>query len=432
MELHTFTAPSIAEAYEQVRAALGEDALIISTQSSPRLGGTSRVEVVAAAPVASSPARPGLANDLAAHSLVRALAENAASEGDDLAEFVNPLAGAWRRGGAAPLGRMPADAPAVTLPDPTPSTEEPAPTDDALLAAIEERTRAIESTVQWLASRRANASVEDGPSALGDVHSRMVDRGVPPRLLIPLVQRLEGQLRRDASTTEVLRVVERALAALLPPAPAFDVDRAGQVVYVVGPRGSGKTSVALRLAREVGARRAIIAGTDIDRAGAPQQLLAAASAAGIEARLCYAPSELRALLKEHAQNVVIVDTPGQVGARDRMLELNAYAQIAPRRAVLLALPATIAAADALRATSTFAPLGLLGIVATRVDEGVGFGGIVAALLKSGVGLAYTTASEETTAGLAVGDNHALSLALLTGLWPRMRATQPEGVIRAGV
>src|SRR5262249_4053132 len=152
-----------------------------------------------------------------------------------------------------------------------------------------------------------------------------------PRLLIPLVRRLEGQLRGDISSREALRATERALAALIAPPPALDFDRAGQVVFVVGPHGAGKTSIAVRLAREIqGPRRAIVRGTDVARAGAPHQLMASAAAAGVEARLCYTPSELRALLHAESSNVVIVDTIAHSGTRsDRMAELKAYAALAP-------------------------------------------------------------------------------------------------------
>ncbi len=426
METRTFRAASIDEAYEMVRAALGEDAMIVSTHTSPRLGGTSEVEVVATRPTAIAPVHRALASDFAAHAVVRAAAEDAATappassvedDPDDHTAFVNPMAGAWRQAGIN--GVLP-----PFEGDDQPTEVEPA---GSLIDAIADRTRVIESAVQWLAAQRAADIVEGGPPAFREVHARLVEHGVPPRLLIPLVRRLEGQLRGDISTREALRATERMLAGLFTPPVAFDFDRAGQVVFVVGPHGSGKTSVAIRLAREiVGPRRAVVAGTDVDRAGAPQQLMASAAAAGVEARLCYTPSELRGLLREESSNVVIVDTVAHSGSRaDRMAELKAYTALAPQRITLQVLPATVNASDALRTTAALSALSVNGLVVTRVDEATGLGGVAAAMLKSNLGLAYTTSSEDLASGLAVGDNHALALAVLTGLWPARRPAVVE-------
>jgi flagellar biosynthesis GTPase FlhF len=172
----------------------------------------------------------------------------------------------------------------------------------------------------------------------------------------------------------------------------------------------------------------LLAGTDVGRAGAPQQLLAAAAAAQVEARLCYTPGELKAIVRDEVPSLVVVDTPAPaIGRRDQMLELTSFHQVTPRRATLLALPAWLGAADALRATSMFAPLGLTGIAATHVDQAASFGGLVTAALEASIGLAYTTSSDALTEGLAEGDNHSLAIAVLTGAWPRVAAV-PEGAL----
>src|SRR5262245_33686357 len=82
-----FQAPTLAEAYAMVRDELGEQAVILSTRKalSPALYGRPArqfVEVVAhlPEPVVSPMAnrRPSLEQDMAAHDLVRGIAEAAA------------------------------------------------------------------------------------------------------------------------------------------------------------------------------------------------------------------------------------------------------------------------------------------------------------------------------------------------------------------
>ncbi len=404
----TFTARSMADAYEQVRSTLGPDALILSTQTIPRLGGASEVEIVA---VPADPEEPhvDLQDDLAAHQLVRSIAEASAAR--------------RTRDHALPV------VPDVTESVAPRSTEE-------LLASIEERTRTIESGMRWVTASRARTVLDGAPPTLREVYDLLVEHGVVPRFLEPFLQRLEGQLRNDLSRREVMRAAERTLAVLLPPAPRVELGHAGQVLFVVGPPSADKTTAALRLAAEVpGGRRGIVASTDVDRAGAPQQFIAAASAAGIEGRVCYTPSELRALLSEAATDLVVVDCAPDGAARaDRILELKSFLRVSPRHDLVVALPATHNAAAAQRAVGAYLPLEPAGVVLTGVDEAAGFGGAISALFASNLGVAYTAAAS-TLEPLATGDNHALAMAALLGRWPAVaRSDTPrEGsVARAAV
>jgi flagellar biosynthesis GTPase FlhF len=470
MKVQRFHGATIALAYGEVRATLGEDAVIVTTETMPQRGGGSIVEVVAGLPDGVAP-RPGLANDAAAHDLVRALAEASATApvpSAPSAPFVNPHAGiglprlapppqpsTWEELAALEAGQTleearvladfddfddadEADVPrALIAPELAAAVAAAAEAGDQhLLGTIAERMRSVEETLQRMAHQRANELAEHAPLALQDVRQQLIDHGVGARVLVPLIEKLAGSVRPTTTQREVARAAERAIAALLPPTPHLDASlglgRGPLMVFIVGPHGAGKTSLAIKLAHDFAQARTgrvLLAGTDIGRAGSPQQLLAAAAAAQVEARLCYTPGELRALVRDETPSVVIVDTPAQgVGRRDQMLELTAFAQASPRRATLLALPAWTAATDAVRTTLMYAPLGLTGIVATHVDQASSFGGIATAAVETTTGIAYATSSDGLTDGLAVGDNHALALALLTGSWPRLAAAQPEGAL----
>lgn len=385
----TFTAASMVEAYEQVREVLGPDALILSTQTMPRLGGAVQVEIVAV-PGEPEDAYVDLEDDMAAHSLVRAVAESTAS----------------RRAANVALSLTANEQPAAVR------------SADELLASIEERTQSLEAGMRWLTASRARTVLEGSPSPLRDVYDTLVEHGVIPRLLEPLLQRLESQLRNDLSKREIMRAAERTLAIQLPPARRVEVGHAGQVIFLVGPPSSDKTATALRLAAEVrGGRRGIVASTDVDRAGGPQQFLAAASAAGIEGRVCYTPSELRTLLHEASTDLVVVDCAPDGAARpDRMLELKSFLRVATRHEVLIAVPASLNAAAAQRAVAAYASLEPAGLVLTGIDEAVGFGGAISAMLATNVGVAFA-APTSPAQPLTMGDNHAIALAVLIGRWP---------------
>jgi flagellar biosynthesis protein FlhF len=434
MLIKRFHGGTIAQAYEEVRAALGDDAIIVTTESTAGPNGGRGFEVVAAVDDGVTPGAgiPGLGNDAAAHDLVRALAEaTAAAPREDTVPFVNPIAGSGRdrlRGAGAPMVE-----PAFTeaIDDATQQGEY------ELLGSIADRMRAVEETLQSMAHQRASVAAGDGPVTLSDLRHRLIDHGVSAGVLAPMMERLGTTVLANASPLQAARSAERALSAMLPPVPRLDVG-VGQgplAIFVVGPRGAGKTSFAIKLAHDLAESRIgriILAGTDVGRAGAPQQLLAASAASRVEAHLCYTPGELHALLRDERPAAVIVDTATPAaGRREQMFELNAFAQSAPRRATLLTLPAWIGAMDAQRVTAQFAPLGVTGLVATQVDEAASFGGIVSAAVHASKGIAYTSASGGLTDGLALGDNHALALAVLTGAWPRV-TVETQGSARVGI
>ena len=266
--------------------------------------------------------------------------------------------------------------------------------------------------------------VDSGPPALQDVRSRLIDQDVGPAVLIPVLDEVAAATVADATPQMVLQTLERKLAAKLPPVATVDIGRRPLAIFIVGPGGSGKTSVAVRLGMELASARGArvtLAGIDVNRAGAPQALTACGAATGLPVRLCYAPGELKALLADGSADVVMVDTPANDGGRrDRMTELNAFTQVAQNRAALLVLPATTRGEDLARAAAALTGVGIDGLVLTRCDETQSFGALLTAACEQGIGIAYSAHGEGIGDALRVGDNHALALALaiVSGRWPQ--------------
>jgi flagellar biosynthesis protein FlhF len=469
-----FQAPSLGEAYAMVRAELGGDAIILSTRkaSSPGLfgqPGRQFVEVIAHSPDGADARRgrrPSFDQDVAAHELVRGVAEAAAMGMaiDPAAElappFENPVAGRLRESApmvtppapafepmaptrdsmldvpfaapaaaAGPFGALndPAGLPAAAaalvsaIPAEVPVNAGSSIADRALISTLARQLTEVRAMLDQLVADRVTERVESGPPALKDIHEILVRQGLSQAVVSPLLAQVGEALVRGTDRESALRTVERKLAARMPQPAQLDLGRRPAAVFIVGPSGAGKTTLAIRLGLEIERAhglRVVVAGTDVNRAGAPQQLVAYGAASGMDVRLCYAPGELKAILEDGKTDLVIVDTPGHNGTRrDRMAELNAFTQAARRRSVLLALPATMKGSDLNDVVAAYSGLGIDGLALTRCDETTTFGALASVAIEASIGIAYTAHSDQVSEAARAGDNLALASAVMSGRWP---------------
>ena len=475
-----FQAPTLDEAYDQVRDALGDEAVILATRraTSPSLYGRparSFVEVLAHIPEGPIPAGQSVSGfDFGLEH---------GGDGNLAAPFVDPLAGSGSidpellarvrearriRGtadeealraldrsvesggladGAQPLAVEPGAEPAGTVFEGESESEVEQAADELMEAAaahLEQRTELGEllhevgemrGMVEQLSQARVNELVDHGPVPLKRLRAQLRLQGVTNRLAMTVLDDAAGGLSRGGgggSRAEELeesaarRTVERKLAGLLVKRPQLDLLKRPVVIPLVGPAGAGKTTLAMRLALDLMhsySLRVVVAGTDVERAGAPQQLTALGAAAGVATRLCYTPGELQALVSEPGVDAVVVDTPGHDGTRrDRMAELQAFIHAARQREVLLVLPATMKTLDLEAVARAYAAVKPSGVVLTRCDATSTFGEPFSALVGAGLGLAFTTHDEAVTSAPRAGDNLALSRAILDGRWPTVSAT----------
>ena len=445
MRARRFQAQTLAEAYERVRESLGDEAVILSTRNAVGpgllgLGCREYVEVVAALPEELEQAGETvpLGQYLAAHDFVRQVAESTARDGSvatdaslvaqgaeaaapmpldpELAPpFMNPLAGSARAEAAALGGGT----------DPGWPTEDevqdvPPSGGGASLDEIAEELGELRGLMERFAHERLRAQIEEGPAALREARARLEAQEVGSALMLRVLDRVMSALAPDASEEAARQVVLRRLVAELPPPLLLDLTRAPATVFIVGPTGAGKTTAAVRLGLQLAAERNVrvtLAGIDVDRVGAPQELEAYGAATGLPVRLCYTPGELQALLGEPGTDVVLVDTPGDSGARrERMAELQAFARAVRPRSTLLTVPATMRSSDAQRLATAYRALAPDGLLITRCDETETFGGLLTIACEEELGVAFTTHSPSVRDAARPGDAHALASAVMLGRW----------------
>lgn len=444
-----FQAPTMAEAYDQVRREFGDSAVILSTRKAFAPGlfgqpGRQFVEVVARVPqeepaaIARSAAeRPTLAQDEAAHDLVRAIAEATAAA--PLAAHEGPFAGFQAAAGPDDLptptraSRKRAAEPARASREASAADAEPARTAGPALPmpsadSAEPWSRQLDqmrTMLEQLVTERMDQRLEGGPAVLRNMRERLARHGMASTLAATLLGEVDVASARDDDA--LASAIERRLAAKLPPVVST-MGRRQRAIFLVGPGGAGKTTLAVRMALDLQRQglKVVIAGTDVNRAGAPQQLMAFGSVTGLDIRLCYAPDELEEILAEAGVDVVIVDTPGHNGLRrDRMAELSSFLQAARQRQVLLTVPATMKASDLSEVVSAFSAIGLDGAAITRCDETSHFGHLAGVLVEAALGLALTTRSDQVSEGPIPGDNLALAEAIVRAQWTPAPTSMPS-------
>ena len=182
---------------------------------------------------------------------------------------------------------------------------------------------------------------------------------------------------------EVIAARQQDLKALRtrlePPPPTLPRREGGRgrsgplIVAVVGPTGSGKTTVAAKLALHRGVFGALKVGLitlDTYRVGALEQMQQYAEVTGLPLEVVYDAAEVAGVMKRlDDRDVVIVDTPGR---SPRAVDSNAQWQqllraVSPDE-VHLVLPVTMRPDAVPAVAATFAPCRPTHACLTKVDE----------------------------------------------------------------
>lgn len=413
MHIRRFQAPTLLEAVQQVKAALGPDALVLETRTVRKgegwfgLMGRSLVEVTAAVDrdsASEAPPAPG-------GSARPAAAVRAGQPGDER----EPSEGASRRAeGAEPERLAPLHAGQAAL------TREVR----ALRSRLErlgqqdpERTEMLRELAE-LRSWTAELARGRAPEAAGPVETRLAGR----LLASGLAPRHAWRLGREAAERpEVTRTERAALAAVLranlddrmhPPR----ADDGVEVEVLVGPTGVGKTTTLAKLAareqREHGG--VALLTMDVHRMGAVEQLQRYAGAIDAPFGVAADADALAELIEARPARRVLVDTAGRGGPIDAVDGLCAVRQAAGRRArVSLVLSAT-ADSDQLRfERARYAPVAPDALILTKLDECASWSAATNLVLdEEAPPLLWMTAGQRVPEDLTVPEPDAFAEALL--------------------
>jgi flagellar biosynthesis protein FlhF len=377
MKLRKYRAVSEADAFRQVRADLGPDAIVLSTRPVRPRGlrgwignGQPEIEVTAVADLLAAnrpdpePPMPALPAARPASSRVR----------QEYAEIRATLAEI-----NAALGRM---------------------------------------------NHAGQTAVIDGlHDNLRDVHARLLDQEVDPDLAERLVTAVREELSPRAleDRRTVADCLRRHMLHLIPRPEPIDIPAGLPIsLFLVGPTGVGKTTTIAKLAARFalleGQRVALIT-VDTFRIAAAEQLRVYADIIGLPLEVAYTTGELAAAIHRHRdKDIILIDTPGRSQRNvGHLNDLHAYLQAAPARLVYLTIDACTRYADMLDVAKRFSPGKIDGLIVTKIDETAQYGALLNLVEHTRRPLTYLTTGQEVPDDIEEVTAHRVADLVLGGI-----------------
>ncbi|MDZ7393393.1 MAG: flagellar biosynthesis protein FlhF [candidate division KSB1 bacterium] len=390
MIVKRYRARSVHKALAQVKAELGENAVILKTYKVPKQGILSclqpeEVEVVAALEDAVSPADQERGKTTAGRS--RGYAE---------------------RGG---LDRF------VSFSGVSALTREEGESGDGKRTGIQETEEKPAAARDCTGQR---GSVSALPTPLGPLlekeRTALLKSGINPRLAAQLVRTAAYALGGDepASSERLRERVLLQIAGLIRTAgPLHCRDGTPKVVAFVGPTGVGKTTTLAKLAvsgKYHYKKKIALISADTYRMAALEHLNTFAGIAQLPMSAVYTPEELRAAIEAHKDcDLILIDTAGR-GQKDEehIAELKQILRAAARVEVHLVLPANMKGSDLVAMARRFDVLPVHNLIVSKVDETRTLGSLLNVLDKIGKPISYVTTGQSIPEDIELANPHRLA------------------------
>lgn len=356
MNARKFIAASSREALKLVRAALGDDAVILSNRK-----GDAGVEIVA---------MPGA--DLAR------LAETHGEKKIPVPsrEMASDTAAVRRTQQAAALRAK------VIAPTPDAAAQPSA-------AALLKELKSMQAQMQQMALLAWSGLQQSDPRKSGWLRD-LVNVGFSPALARQVVEKMPA----DEGLPWIRRMLAHNLRGV---AAGEDVVSRGGVYALVGPTGVGKTTTTAKLAARgvvrYGADRVALVTTDGYRIGAHEQLRIYGRILGVAVHAVRDTADLRlTLLGLKHKHLVLIDTMG-LGQRDSRVVEQEEMLAAAGAARILLLSATSSGGTLEEVVRLYGQRGMIGCIPTKLDEAVTLGTVLDVVARHRLLLHYVASGQ---------------------------------------
>ncbi|MFP7726565.1 flagellar biosynthesis protein FlhF [Lysobacter sp. D1-1-M9] len=250
-----------------------------------------------------------------------------------------------------------------------------------------------------------------GSPARAAAYDTLLGYGCDENLAQAIAAKLDPQL--DPAKTRAPMLAE--LARMLTVSRSEPIDEGG-VIALIGPTGAGKTTtlakLAARYAQRHRARDVALVTTDVERAGAREQLQAHGRTLGITVCEASGPEGLPRALEQLADYpLVLVDTAGYAVRDLALLSQITWLRANQRLRSLLVLPANANPYDLGEVVRRYRLAAPEGVVLTKLDETGRLGAALSVAVRHDLKLIYTTDGQQVPADLDTADASRLVLQL---------------------
>lgn len=377
MVIKKFVAATMSEALAQVKAELGDDAVILQSRKVEKSGllsfmGKTMVEVTAATPD-RNPAPTRAPKPVLDDRLRETL-----SQGNARRPFDPSTLGTRRH---------------PTFEDAPRNRGERGLSEEGMIGEgslavreMRERIDELQDTVRQLATHLKYKNAPSLPPVLSQAWRDLVENGADEKLATDLLQAIHNELSADQYEDAELvesrlhdRIAGHFRTSTIPAKPARS--NRPLVIAVVGPTGVGKTTTIAKIATNraiYGGQDVAMISTDTYRVAAVEQLKTFANIAGLPIDVVYRPEELPAAIEKHKQReVVLIDTAGRSqNDSDALKELKSFMDHAQPDEVILALSANARLEDQQEIIHKFSLLSPTRLIITKLDEVSGAGHLI--------------------------------------------------------
>ncbi len=406
MKVRIFSALTMQEAMNQVKNALGRDAIILHTRKFRKGGiggffGHEMIEVMAAVDNAPPPPKPPVPRSAPVKSLVREkpqLPITRPEKKEILPDIKDPV--------GKPLPKKPVALEPLSLP--RVSMEKTTDTDD-----LRSEISGMRQMLEQLLTKSKTA-----PS--NPWYDYLVKKEILPAYAEQLLQGLPyslPMLNKNPEATKKL-IYERLLGYFKNTGGIRPLDFGCKKVALVGPTGVGKTTTLAKLAArftlEHGMRVAFIT-SDTYRIAAVEQLKTYANILDIPLEVVYSPEEMRSAIQMHEdKQLIFIDTAGRSQHNEeQMLELQKLLESDNTIETHLVMSATTKHQDAADIVERFAPCAAESMIFTKIDEARNIGTIFNIMYQfPGLSISYLTNGQSVPDDLEPADAGKLAELLL--------------------